>query len=118
MACCRIRAMVNPAPLEAQDLLDVRDAAALIGRHPETVRRWVWSGSLPAIRQGKRLVVRRADLEARAGRRTVPVTLEAWAEHATRVRAGFAAVRRSTAADLVLEDRALRSGAHGARAGR
>ncbi len=41
---------------DAEDLLDVRRAAALAGRHPETVRRWVWSGRLAARRQGNRLL--------------------------------------------------------------
>jgi hypothetical protein len=41
------------------DMIDVRCAAALVRRHPETVRRWVWSGRLAAQRQGNRLLMAR-----------------------------------------------------------
>ncbi|MHB8458577.1 MAG: helix-turn-helix domain-containing protein [Candidatus Limnocylindrales bacterium] len=46
------------------ELLEVRRAAAPVGRHPETVRRWVWSGRLAARCSGHRLLVARADIEA------------------------------------------------------
>jgi excisionase family DNA binding protein len=89
--------------------LDVRSAAALVGRHPETVRRWVWSGRLPARREGSRLLVLRTDLEAMMGA-SPSMGLAAWAElaRAAREGAGAAGSGRS-AADLVLEDREDRS---------
>jgi predicted site-specific integrase-resolvase len=88
-----------------RDALDVRSAAALVGRHPETVRRWVWTGRLPSRREGNRMIVMREDVQAVAGRRRSP-NLAEWARRASAVRgAGSAA----SAADLVIEDRARRS---------
>jgi excisionase family DNA binding protein len=94
---------------EESDVLDVRDAAAAVGRHPETIRRWVWSGQLRARREGRRLLVRRADLEAVAG--TVPVErdLAAWARSVRLARGEWAGGTRATASNLVFEDRSQRS---------
>ena len=85
--------------MSTSDVLDVRAAAAYVGRTPETVRRWVWSGRLPAARSGTRLLVTRADLDSLVGRAT-SATLGEWA-------AGLPAgnAHSATAADLVLEDR-------------
>lgn len=98
---------------DADELLEVRSAAALAGRHPETVRRWVWSGRLPALRRGNRLLVARADVEALAGTSAASGTaLADWAQRA------LAALEQSqspggeqgrSAADLVIEDRHRRS---------
>lgn len=93
------------------DFVDVRRAAALAGRHPETVRRWVWSGRLAARRRGNRLLVARDDVEALAGdtARTV-ISLATWAERARQAaRHDGESPRRSSAADLVIEDRMHRS---------
>jgi len=109
-----------PDDAEAVELLDVRRAAVLAERHPETVRRWVWSGRLRARRQGNRLLVARRDVEALAAESAQRVlSLAAWADRAR------AALEQSTlggparsAADLVTEDRRQRSDTTGARAGR
>jgi len=45
-------------------LIDVRHAAVLVGRHPETIRRWVWSGRLAAQRRGRRLLVERSEVQS------------------------------------------------------
>jgi excisionase family DNA binding protein len=105
--------MADPDPRERPDeLVDMHRAAALTGRHPETVRRWIWSGRIAARREGRRLLVARQDVEALAGDRdrTAP-GLAAWAERARRARpdAGVTGARAS-AAELVIEDRAGRSG--------
>lgn len=108
-----------PDDVEIDDLLDVRHAAAVAGRHPETVRRWVWSGRLPALRRGNRLLVARGDVEALVAGSAQPVlSLAAWADRAR------AALEQSpgdgrigSAADLVIEDRRQRSDATAARAG-
>lgn len=93
-----------------EEMLDVRRAAALLGRHPETIRRWVWSGRVPARRQGNRLLIARADVEAAAGRTKPRVDLSDWAERARAARSGTGASSdRSGAADLVLENRTARS---------
>ena len=49
------------------DFVDVRQAAALIGRHPETIRRWVWSGRIAARRRGNRLLRRPGGRRGRGG---------------------------------------------------
>lgn len=98
-----------------EDLIDVRRAALLVGRHPETVRRWVWSGRLAARRQGNRLLVARGDVEALAGAGRAASSLAEWAARAQAGRPGRAERRARSAAGLVLEDRRQRSGT---RAGR
>ncbi len=105
---------------DAAELLDLKRAAALAGRHPETLRRWVWSGRLAARRSGNRLLVERADVEALAAASGRPVvSLAAWA---SRAQAALAASGRAgagrSAADLVVDDRERRSRPARARAGR
>ncbi|MBA3300907.1 MAG: helix-turn-helix domain-containing protein [Thermoleophilaceae bacterium] len=102
------------------DMIDVRGAAALVRRHPETVRRWVWSGRLAARRQGNRLLMVRADVEAIAASEGRALTsLAAWVDRARAVReAAEATVSGSSAAEFVIEDRAQRSRPAEARAGR
>lgn len=46
------------------DALSTEQAAARAGVTAKTVRAWVEAGALPAARRGRRLVIRRADLEA------------------------------------------------------
>lgn len=85
------------------DELDVKAAAAVAGRTAETIRRWVWSGRLPARRRGNRLLVARRDVEALAGERRT-LTLADWltlAEGAMSAQAGAGV----SASDLVLEER-------------
>jgi hypothetical protein len=92
------------------EMLDVRAAAALARRNPETVRRWVWSGRLAAQRRGRRILVARRDVEALAGESTRnPVSLSEWAQRAQASRTHAGAGPAASAADLVLEDRAARS---------
>ena len=113
--------VVTGAEQRDDEMLDVRGAAELVGRHPETVRRWVWSGRLEARRQGNRLLVSREDLRALAGLDAGNEPgLASWADRALRARAsaggsgaGGSAAGRS-AADLVIEDRTRRSRAPGA----
>jgi excisionase family DNA binding protein len=44
--------------------LTTRDVARRLGVHPQTVRRWIASGRLPATRIGKDYRISRADLDA------------------------------------------------------
>ncbi len=90
------------------EFLDVREAAAAVARTPETVRRWVWSGRLPAHRQGNRLLISRADLESVSGKPRL-LSLEEWAAERERV-IGSLPVTGATGADLVMEDRRQRLG--------
>lgn len=45
-------------------MLSVDEAASRVGRSPETVRRWIRDGRLPATTQGRRRVVDPADLDS------------------------------------------------------
>lgn len=102
--------MTTPANSDLE-MLDVRTAATLACRNPETVRRWVWSGRLAAQRRGRRILVARRDVEALAGGGSRGgLSLDEWARRAqaSRKAAGSRRGLRSTA-DLVLEDRVQRS---------
>ena len=46
-----------------EELISVREAAKESGRNMETVRRWIWSGKLPAQKLGNQLFIRRSDWE-------------------------------------------------------
>lgn len=93
------------------ELLDVRAAATLARRNPETVRRWVWSGRLASQRRGRRILVARRDVEALAGGGSRGgLSLGEWARQAqASQKATGSGRRRRSAADLVLEDRVQRS---------
>jgi excisionase family DNA binding protein len=45
-------------------MLTVPEAARRIGKNPETVRRWIREGKLPARRVGTQHVIEEEDLEA------------------------------------------------------
>jgi excisionase family DNA binding protein len=96
---------------QSEPLLDVRQAAELAGRAPETIRRWVWSGRLPAQRRGRKLLVARADVMRLAAIPAVEAPgLEEWQQLALshlRSTSGPAGAHAS-AADLVLADRRVR----------
>ena len=47
----------------AEELVTVREAAKESGRNMETVRRWIWSGKLPAEKLGNQLFIKRSDWE-------------------------------------------------------
>ncbi len=104
--------------VDGVEMLDVREAAALSRRTPETVRRWVWSGRLASRRSGNRLLVARADVE-RMSEGSVPSLparasgLQQWVEEARQIWTGGR--NGTSAADLVLRDREERAGG---RAGR
>ncbi|MBA2509562.1 MAG: helix-turn-helix domain-containing protein [Nocardioidaceae bacterium] len=93
--------------LDGVVVANVREAAALAHRTPETIRRWVWSGKLPARRQGNRLLIRREDLDRLLGgaEQTAagPLALAEWAELVERTlgpgRPG------ASARDLIQQDR-------------
>ena len=99
--------------LDGVEMLDVQEAARLVRRTPETVRRWVWSGRLPARRQSNKLFVARRDLEQLLQGRAAgsPLTIQEWIAVAEGHRAdGSLPVGKAgaTAADLVHEDRRAR----------
>ena len=45
-------------------MLTVPEAARRVGRNPETVRRWIRAGRLPARKVGTQHVIEEADLDA------------------------------------------------------
>lgn len=97
--------------VDGVEMMDVREAARLVGRSPETVRRWIWSGRLSAMRQGNRLLMARAAVEELASGPAVeePPTLRQWAAQAQKQRrSGALGEERegTSAADVLLEDRA------------
>jgi excisionase family DNA binding protein len=89
--------------VDGVEMLDVREAAAVVGRTPETLRRWIWAGKLAARKHGNRLLVARDDLDAlMASAKRGPVTLAQWMKLVDdRVPSG----KSPSAADLVLADR-------------
>ena len=95
-------------------MLDVREAARLADRTPETVRRWIWAGRLTAQRHGNRLLVTRRDVEALVHGEppASTLTLGDWArlvdEHRRSGALGSLERGGGSAADLVLEDRSSR----------
>ncbi|MDD5190545.1 MAG: helix-turn-helix domain-containing protein [Dehalococcoidales bacterium] len=45
-----------------EKLITVREAATQTGKNPETIRRWIWSGKLPAQKIGNQLFIRETSL--------------------------------------------------------
>jgi excisionase family DNA binding protein len=99
----------------ASDDLDVAAAASVAGRSAETVRRWVWSGRLRAHKRGNKLLIARSDLDRLLGSNGIvgAMSLADWvaAVESSGLKTG---PRGATAADLVLEERRLRSLGHDA----
>ncbi len=100
-------------------LIDTNRAATLVGRHPETIRRWVWSGRLAARRQGRRILVAESDVRALVAPGIQDASLREWAERARTSRATLSTTGSgASAADLIIDDRLLRSREATKRAGR
>ena len=94
--------------VDGVEMVDVHEAADLVHRTPETVRRWVWSGRVPAVKKGQKLFVPRRAVLAATGRELPNAdrpTLREWADS---VPPASASAQRSSARDLVLDDRARR----------
>lgn len=92
--------------------IDVREAARLTHRSPETVRRWIWSGRLAAHRSGRRLLIAPGDLEqllAVGGSSESAATLTEWFVEAQSALDGASGRTHRSAADLVLADRRARA---------
>lgn len=95
-----------------ESTVDVNEAARMVGRSPETVRRWIWSGKLAAQKQGRRLMISRPELAAfiaELDRAESGLTLAAWAAAARQALVASGEPARGSAADLVLADRRRRS---------
>ena len=91
----------------------MRQAAARVGRSEETIRRWIWTGRLPAVKRGHVYHVDVARLDALvdvdvdvAGvTRHGEPPLSEWVAQVRAWKAGLEAPALSRAADLVAEDR-------------
>ena len=91
---------------ERELAIGVREAAGMVGRSPETIRRWVWSGPLQAERDGRLTLVSSSEVRALAEERGggPRLRLSEWVAEARRALGQPGSPRRS-AADLVLDDR-------------
>jgi hypothetical protein len=47
-----------------EELISVKAAARHCERNPETIRRWIWSGKLPAEKLGNQLFIKKSVLES------------------------------------------------------
>ena len=104
--------------------IPVREAARRVHRSPETVRRWIWSGRLPATKRGSTYYVDVMHLEriavemgitgmsAQHAEDAPSSHLAAWLADVDQWKSGLAAASgpavRKTASDLVIEDRHAR----------
>jgi excisionase family DNA binding protein len=100
--------------------ITVREAARRTHRSPETIRRWIWSGRLPATKRGNTyyvdvvhldgLIVETEDVGHAARGENLGVWLiELHTWRSGLAAAGFSGTRtRQTASDLVIEDRHAR----------
>lgn len=57
--------------LTKDKLITVREAAKECGRNEETIRRWIWSGKLPAEKLGNQLFIKITDLAIHTGKNTL-----------------------------------------------
>ena len=102
--------------VDGVEMVDVREAATLVRRTPETVRRWVWSSRLHAVKHGNKLMVPRHQLLEVGGDAAVGSSptanvesdrsLSAWVEEVDRTLTGGG--ETLSARELVLADRAAR----------
>jgi hypothetical protein len=92
--------------IDGVEMVDIREAARISRRTPETIRRWVWGGRLAAVRSGNKLFVRRADLvdDGVEAPPTEELSLGDWARLLP-----SDGHKGTTAADLVLTDRTERA---------
>ncbi len=58
--------------------LTVPEAARRTGRNPETIRRWIREGRLPAVKVGTQHVIAEADLAAAIGTSDALKAPDAW----------------------------------------
>ncbi|MGI8522971.1 MAG: helix-turn-helix domain-containing protein [Nocardioides sp.] len=96
--------------VDGVEMVDVKEAAQLTRRTPETIRRWVWSGRLDHLKRGNRLLVSRAEVTAltQPAARTDDVRRPSLATWASTAKARRSGTRGTSAADLVWDDRAGR----------
>ena len=102
--------------MSAQQEITVREAARRAHRSEETVRRWIWSGRLPARKRGNSYRIDIAHLDRiavlydqlGADPAAAGGGLGAWLDDLDRWKEGLRVTAGATAADLVIEDRHAR----------
>lgn len=97
--------------------LTVREAAQRVHRAEETIRRWIWTGKLPARKLGRSYQVHENDLDAIVASVPAPresgeseLSLGEWVAAVKAWRATNDVLPHGDAGQLVIEDRAERSG--------
>jgi excisionase family DNA binding protein len=91
--------------VDGVERVDVQEAARLAGRSAETVRRWVWSGRVDAVKSGNKLLLRRSDVAPRAPEEE-RLSLTAWQELLAPADGSHAG---GSARDLIADDRDARA---------
>jgi excisionase family DNA binding protein len=97
--------------------LTVREAARRARRSEETIRRWIWTGRLPAVKRGTSyridvvhleevIVELESDVHMRGAEPNA--RLLAWLDEVAEWKAGLATKPGASAADLIIEDRRAR----------
>lgn len=92
-------------------MVDVNEAAKRARRTPETIRRWVWTGRVKAVKQGNKLFLPLSDIEpadVAVPGGGEPTAWSSWLRRAGEHQHLQPEVRSS--ADLVLADRDARAG--------
>jgi excisionase family DNA binding protein len=89
--------------MTAVEQVTVQEAARRVHRSPETIRRWIWSGKLPAAKRGNKYYVDVIHLQQVAveldtaasawhgSKRDHPQALQDWVESVDRFQAEFRA---------------------------
>jgi hypothetical protein len=95
--------------IDGVEMLDVREASRLVDRTPETVRRWVWTGRVEAIKQGNRLLMPRDQIVRAVQPTPAQPTAGSLREWAGGPGTSGRGRRGATASDLVIADREARS---------
>ena len=102
--------------VDGVEMVDVREAARLAHRSPETIRRWVWTGKVQAIKHGTKFLIPRASVAAAgdvADETQTDLTLAEWISWSEARHPDREPRPAGSAANLVLEDRDERSGLAG-----
>jgi excisionase family DNA binding protein len=61
-----------------ENRVSVREFAMECGRNTETIRRWIWSGKLPAEKLGNQLFIKKSDLKVFLGKDGEMKKIEDW----------------------------------------
>jgi len=102
--------------MAAMQEITVREAARRTHRSEETIRRWIWSGRLPARKSGTSYRIDITHLDRIAvvynpgdtGQAASGGGLEAWLDDLDRWKESLPVTAGASAADLVIEDRHAR----------